>query len=106
MAGNEPLDWDHNPFLKPWQRPAPNAVAGKGSIEIPSDVRNMIWQTRPAAPTAYENRLGDALVEVFAGGAAELADVVAGLNRIGMHAPDGQAWTEASFSAEMARLGN
>lgn len=106
MAGNEPLDWDHNPYLKPWQRPEPNAVAGKGSIEIPADVRNMIWQTRPATPTAYENRLGDALVDVFASGAVELADVVAGLNKIGMHAPDGQPWTEASFTAEMSRLGN
>jgi len=78
-----------NPFLKPWVAPQPNNVAGKGQIEIPGQVENQVWQNRKAAPTQYENDLGDALERVFESGATELDDVVAGLNRIGFRAPDG-----------------
>ena len=105
MAHNEPLDWDHNPHLRPWQRPQPNQVAGKGAIEIPSEVRNIIWQTRAAPPTPYENRLGDALVECFGEGVTELPDLVARLNAKGVLSPDGAPWTEESFTREMERLG-
>ena len=105
MPHNEPLDWDHNPNLRPWQRPQPNQVAGKGAIEIPAEVRNIIWQTRAAPPTAYENRLGDALVECFGEGVTELSDLVQQLNAKGVLAPDGTAWSEESFTREMERLG-
>ena len=47
----------------------PNNVAGKGYIEQPGKVANLVWQTRAAAPTAYENALGDALQAAFEGGA-------------------------------------
>ncbi|MBY4709110.1 recombinase-like helix-turn-helix domain-containing protein [Burkholderia cepacia] len=93
-----------NPFLKPWVAPQPNNVAGKGQIEIPGQVENQVWQNRKAAPTQYENDLGDALERVFEAGAIELEDVVAGLNRIGFRAPDGTAWTAERFRAEMASL--
>lgn len=96
---------DHNPYLKPWQQPKPNQVAGKGEIERPDRIRNIVWQTRSAPPTEFENQLGDALERVFDSGAVELADVVAGLNKLGFLASDGQPWTEASFQAEMKRLG-
>ncbi|MDI9690696.1 recombinase-like helix-turn-helix domain-containing protein, partial [Burkholderia cenocepacia] len=88
-----------NPFLKPWVAPQPNNIAGKGQIEIPGQVENQVWQNRKAAPTQYENDLGDALERVFESGATELDDVVAGLNRIGFRAPDGTAWTAARFRA-------
>jgi len=90
-----------NPFLKPWQAPQPNNVAGKGAIEQPGQVANIVWQTRPAEPTQYENDLGDALEKVFDSGATELEDVAAGLNRIGFRTPDGAAWTAERFAAEM-----
>jgi hypothetical protein len=99
------LNFDHNPQLKPWQTPAPNNVAGKGKIEVPGEMSNIVWQNRAAAPTDYENALGDALEAVFHGGAETAEQVVAGLNAAGFRMPDGQAWTVALFEAEMARLG-
>lgn len=95
----------HNPLLKPWIRPRPDDAAGKGSIERPDAVVNIVWQTRAAPPSEYENRLGDALVECFAAGIEELGALVARLNELGVQAPDGTPWTAASFEREMARLG-
>jgi hypothetical protein len=99
------LNVDHNPNLKPWQSPTPNNVAGKGTIEVPGEARNIVWQTRSASPTAYENALGNALESVFAEGAESGQQVVDGLNTMGFRTPDGQPWTLESFEAEMARLG-
>jgi len=96
---------DHNPFLKPWCRPEPNDAAGQGSIEVPAEVENIVWQTRPAPPTEYENRLGDALVACFEEGIEELSPLVMRLNELGVLAPDGSLWTEDSFEREIARLG-
>ena len=62
-------------------------------------------QARQRAPTAFESLLGDALERAFGAGQQGLADVVAALNRSGPNAPDGQPWTEAGFTALMARLG-
>lgn len=96
---------DHNPYLKPWKVAQPNNVAGKGVIEVPGQVENIVWQHREAAPTPYENALGDALEHAFAGGAETLEQVVESLNAQNVRAADGKPWTVASFEAEMARLG-
>lgn len=96
---------NYNPYLKPWRRPQPNEMAGKGAIERADAVENLRWQTRMAAPTEYENQLGDALVACFGEGIAEIAPLVARLNAMGVLAPDGRAWTAESFEREMARLG-
>lgn len=96
---------DHNPYLKPWRRPQPNDIAGKGTIEVPDEVENMTWQTRPTSPTEYENTLGDALVACFEEGIEELGPLVERLNEMGVYGPDGSPWTEASFEREMHRLG-
>ena len=68
-------------------------------------MRNIVWQTRSAAPTDYENALGDALEQAFGGGAETLDEVVQALNTQGFRAADGRPWSAASFEAEMARLG-
>jgi hypothetical protein len=94
-----------NPYLKPWQATQPNNVAGKGTIEVPGQVDNIIWQNRAAEPTSYENALGDALERVFASGAETLEQVVDALNTQAFRSAEGQEWTVASFKAEMARLG-
>ena len=94
-----------NPHLKPWQPPQPNNVAGKGQIEAPGQATNIIWQTRAAEPSDYENALGDALERVFAGGAETIGQVVEGLNAQAFRSSAGEPWTVASFEAEMARLG-
>nr|WP_092142828.1 recombinase-like helix-turn-helix domain-containing protein [Cupriavidus sp. YR651] len=95
----------YNPNLVPWERPAPNNVAGKGQIEQPGKVVNIVWQTRAAAPTAYEDALGDALESAFEGGARTPEDIVRAFNHAGFLAADGQGWTEERFLAEIHRLG-
>lgn len=93
-----------NPSLKPWLAPQPNNVAGKGVIEQPGQTENLVWQTRKAEPTQYENDFGDALEHVFEAGATELDEVVAGLNRIGFRTPEGTAWNAERLAAEFRLL--
>ena len=96
---------DYNPNLKPWRRPEPNQVAGKGRIENPDKVENIVYQTRHSPPTEYENRLGDALTEIFDSGIGDLGEIITSLNTMGVKSPDGKLWSEESFSIEMQRLG-
>jgi hypothetical protein len=96
---------DHNPNLSPWTWPVNIDPAGQKTLDKPADMGNMIWQNRPAQPTAYENALGDAFEKVFEAGAVELPDVVARLNELGIKTPQDTAWTEESFTREMKKLG-
>lgn len=64
-----------------------------------------VHQTRTHPPTAYERKLAGALLEIYGRGSHELAEVVQGLNASSVFPPDGGPWTEASFTAEIARLG-
>jgi hypothetical protein len=95
---------DHNPHLKPWRQPQPNFTAGKGAIEKPGESANLVWQTRSAPPTEYENQLADALERAFEADAETAEDVVARLNEGGMLTSDGHTWTVERFEAELARL--
>lgn len=99
------LDVDYNPFMAPWQKPTPNNVAGKGTVEMAGRAPNLIWQNRAAPPTAYENALGDALEKAFDEGAESVDALVQALNSMGVRMPDGQVWTPERFETEMARLG-
>lgn len=65
----------------------------------------VVHQTRDRAPTEYEDLLGDALERIFADGATEVDQVVAGLNDLAAPSPDGQPWTRDLFLSEMKRLG-
>ncbi len=94
---------DINPYLARL-RAQSDTDGAKGSIERPGESPNIPWQTRAALPTDYENRLGDALEQVFEGGGTELADVVAQLNTLGCPAPDGQPWTAERFTETMRAL--
>ncbi len=96
---------DHNPALTPWKRPQPNEEAGKGRILRPGEGENLVWQTRAAPPSAYEEGLADALIACFEAGIEELEPLVARLNEMGVMAPDGSPWTPESFTREAARLG-
>lgn len=62
-------------------------------------------QTRESPLTPYEDKLAGLIQRIFAEGHHELAALVQGLNDHGSLAPDGAPWTEASFRAEMSRLG-
>lgn len=96
---------EYNLSLKPWRGNQPSKGSAE-TIETAANRVNIVWQSRAAAPTDYENALGDALENLFRNGVTELSEIVAGLNASGMHGPDGRYWTEESFQAEMARLGN
>ena len=96
---------DHNPHLKPWKRPEPNQVAGKGRIEHPNTIDNLVHQTRPSAPTEYENQLGENLMEIFDSGTEQLSEIIEKLNERGVKSPAGEPWTEENFKLEIKRLG-
>jgi len=98
---------DYNPHLASQNEDGSDAnhAAGKGKIEKPDEVENIINQTRSASPTEQENKLGDALTEIFDADIDQLSDVVAKLNDMGVTDFEGVAWTEESFQVEMKRLG-
>jgi len=92
---------DANPWL------APERGGTKGSaatLERPGAAINVAWQTRAAPPSDEENRLADALQAICADGIHDLPGIVARLNASAARAPAGAPWTEASLSAELARL--
>lgn len=62
-------------------------------------------QSRHAPPSEYEMKLAGAIEEVFRNGTHDLPGLLAELANAGLVAPDGRAWTEESFAAEMHRLG-
>jgi hypothetical protein len=86
---------DHNPFLK---KSTPGARGGVEKRE------NFEWQHRAEAPSEFENRLGDALEQIFAKGIESLPQVVEELNQTTRDRA-GNPWTEQTFQAEMKRLG-
>lgn len=62
-------------------------------------------QTRSVDPTPYELKLAGAIEEVFGSGRHDLDGLVTGLNEMGILGPNGDQWTEESFTAEMKTLG-
>lgn len=94
---------DHNPHLI--ARKTDHDEAGKGTIERPGDVDNIVWQTRPAAPGDYETQLCAALESLFQNGVDDLPGIVTGLNQLGIKPADAELWDEALFQSEMKRLG-
>lgn len=105
MTEMQDAQFTYNPKLRSWERAQPNNVAGKGYIEKPGDVKNIVWQTRSHTPTESENALGHALESVLDDGAETLAQIVDGLNARDLVAPDGAKWTETSLANELHRLG-
>ena len=96
---------DYNPNLKLRQLPEGNNVAGKGKIERPEEMINIVHQTRAASPTDYENELGQALEEIFSDNVIELENIISRLNEMGVQPHSGAVWTEENFRSEMKRLG-
>ena len=69
-----------------------------------SALYNETHQSREAPPTSYESLLADSLERAFSQDIHDLAGLVAYLNTAGPAGPNGQAWTEANYATEMARL--
>lgn len=76
---------------------------GSAAIEQPHAIENIVWQTRAADLTAFEDELAEKLQAVFRNGVEALDAIVAELNRSGPRHPDG-AWTEQNYQSLMARL--
>ncbi len=96
---------DFNRYIEPYRDPQPNKTAGAGQIFDGEDRELIVWQTRPAMPTGYEEALAAALEQMFAERVYELPDIVVALNREGMRTPGGEAWTEANFQSTFRELG-
>jgi hypothetical protein len=96
---------DHNPHLAVMRHPNDDKGSEAG-IERPDAVVNIAWQTRPAPPSAFEDALADALQAIFADEIYDLPRILARLDAAGVAPPAGAArWDEASFGAELHRLG-
>ena len=92
-----------NPFL------APNDTPGKGGglfAEDPATTQNIVFQTRGAALTRFEEELADALMTAYAEDATELDAVASALNAQAVRDRNGASWTGESLAAELAALGN
>jgi hypothetical protein len=96
---------DLNPYLEAYQNARPNKVAGIGQIFEGTDRDLIVWQTRPAVPSEYEQTLADALEQIFSQRTYELPEVVAALNREGIRTPTGEVWTERNFEEIFQQLG-
>jgi hypothetical protein len=62
-------------------------------------------RTVKLSPAAYELQLSTTIFGILNQKIHDLNGIVAALNNSPVRPPDGQAWTEASFNAEMERLG-
>ena len=62
-------------------------------------------QTRTHEPTAWQQELANAIESIFAKGARELDELIAGLNASRVRPPDGATWTEQNFTALIHELG-
>lgn len=62
-------------------------------------------QTRTQEPTAWQQELANAIESVFAKGAYELDQLIAGLNGTRVRPPGGADWTRENFTALMRELG-
>ncbi len=96
---------DFNPYIEAYRNPRPNQTAGVGQIFEGSARELIVWQTRPAAPTEYEEALASALEQIFTQRVYELPEIVAALNREGIRTPGGEAWSEANFQSTFRELG-
>jgi len=96
---------DFNPYLETYQNARPNKAGGGGQIFAGADRDLIVWQTRAAVPTEYEQTLADALEQIFSQKIYDLPEVVAALNREGILTPAGETWTERNFEQTFQQLG-
>ena len=81
-------------------------VAAKGGglfLERPEGADNIVSQTAASEPDAFESRLADEMMAVFAAGIWDLGPLIDELNRRGGVDREGRAWTVASFQAQLER---
>lgn len=62
-------------------------------------------QARIREPNAFEDLLGDSIERAYAAGLHDLPSLLGYLNQAGPTCPGGAPWTEETYAALMARLG-
>ena len=93
-----------NPHILPARNAQRSRDAGNGLIFLPGDEENLRWQSRPSEPSAHEQALAAAIVQIYAEDGRTPADFADGLNARSVLQPDGRAWTPEAVSAELERL--
>jgi hypothetical protein len=83
-----------------------NSGAGGGDHpRLPHNGLSMeVHQVQKQPPTAYENRLGDAIEDAFRNGIREMPALVADLNAKGVPDPKGAPWKVETFESTLAAL--
>jgi len=104
-ANDSDIVADFNPYIAAYRDPRPNQTAGVGQIFEGGARELIVWQTRAAPPTEYEEALASALEQIFTQRVYELPEIVAALNREGIRTPGGETWTEANFQSTFRELG-
>jgi hypothetical protein len=94
----------YNPWLAPDRHR--DTKGDQRSIEPAAGGANIVFQTRGAALSPFEDRLADALMAVFDDGATELEQVATGLNAREAYDADHQPWTADSLAACLHTLGD
>lgn len=96
---------DYNPYLARETSVDDQRDLAQQRIETPGERENVVWQTRAAPPTEYENALADALVSIFEQGVEDLDTLIVKLNEIGLQSPEGRNWSADIFERVMSELG-
>jgi hypothetical protein len=105
VANTAGLINDFNPYLEAYLNRRPSSAAGAGRLFAAADRDLIVWQTRPAVPSEYEQTLAAALEQIFSQRIYELPEIVAALNREGVPTPTGEAWSERGFEETFRELG-
>jgi hypothetical protein len=96
---------DFNPYLQPFLAARRSEAVGRGQIYNAPERELIVWQTRLAPPSEFEQSLAAALEQLFAQRIYELPDIVAALNRDGVRTRQGEPWSEQNFVATFRELG-
>ncbi len=96
---------DHNPYLTLGGGPNPARPPARGDLSAPRRCRISSGRRAPPRPPPMRKRWPTISSPVSLPGWEELGASVAALNARGSRSPSGAEWTEASFTAEMQRLG-
>lgn len=93
-----------NPHLLSSRHAKRSPDAGHGLIFLPGEEENLRWQSRASEPSAGEQALAAAIVQIYAEDGRTPQAFANGLNARQLTQADGSAWTAAALSAELERL--
>lgn len=93
-----------NPHLLSARTATRSKDAGNGLIFQPGEEENLRWQSRPAEPSAQEQALAAAIVQIYADDGRSPETFAEALNARNLLQPDGSAWTPGTLCAVLERL--